>query len=236
MNLWYDTKDYHFGEIKDLDMKGRRVSGYLSSFDNIDRDGDVIIKGAFKKTLQERKSEIRFLNQHEWKEPHGFFEELEEDSYGLYFVSKALTDTTYSSDALKLYDAGIIDQHSIGFETVKKENREGVRYLTELKLWEGSNVTMAANPLARFRGLKSLNPKDAKKEVQGKLNTFLKAFRTGTFTDDTFDLLQIAIKQLMTQSAQLAVEEYKSHSEPKIVTLEPIDDKLKVLQEFNNTF
>ena len=144
-------KDYCFGKLKDIDMKKRTVVGYLSSFDNIDRDGDIITKGAFKKSLQERKSEIRFLNQHDWKQPHGYFAELEEDDYGLYFVSNPLIDTTFSSDVLKMYEAEIIDEHSIGFEVVKKEYKEGVRYLNELKLYEGSNVTMASNPLAKLR-------------------------------------------------------------------------------------
>lgn len=225
-------KDFCFGKLKDIDMKKRTVVGYLSSFDNIDRDGDVITKGAFKKSLQERKSEIRFLNQHEWKQPHGYFSELEEDDYGLYFVSNPLIDTTFSSDLLKMYEAEIIDEHSIGFEVVKKEFKQGIRYINEIKLYEGSNVTMAANPLAKLREVKSMNKEDALKSLKREEEKILKAFRVGDFTDETYILFELALKQCQ----KMAFEIGKFHSEPTIVTPEPIQEQLKVLKEFNTTF
>ena len=36
--------------ISDVDVKKGIVTGYFSSFDNMDSDGDVIRKGAFTKT------------------------------------------------------------------------------------------------------------------------------------------------------------------------------------------
>ena len=200
----------HFGEIKDLDMKNRRISGYLSSFDNKDSDGDIIVKGAYKRTLDNRKDQIFFLNQHDWKQPHGKFDELKEDNKGLFFVSNPLIDTSYSMDTLKLYEAGIIKEHSVGFITVKDEVKSDARYIKEIKLYEGSNVTLGANSETPFTGFKSMD----KKEVDSELKLFLKAFRDGSFTDDTFGLLEIAIKQLMKQSAILAVDNYKNHSDP----------------------
>ena len=108
--------------LKDVDVNKRIVTGYLSAFDNKDFDEDVIVKGAFTKTLSERKNDIYFLNQHDWKQPHGKFNVLQEDSKGLYFESAPLLDTTYSTDLLKLYDAGIINEHSIGFQVIKADN------------------------------------------------------------------------------------------------------------------
>jgi phage head maturation protease len=43
------------GEVKDLDTKNRIVTGYLSAFGNKDHVDDVVVKGAFSKTLSERK-------------------------------------------------------------------------------------------------------------------------------------------------------------------------------------
>lgn len=189
----------HTGELKDLDMKGRRVSGYLSSFDNLDSDGDVIVKGAYAKSIKERKDDIFFLNQHNWKQPHGKFDELTEDDYGLYFVSKPLIDTSYSMDALKLYEAGIVKEHSVGFNTIKNEDKDGINYLKEIKLYEGSNVTLGANSLTPFRGFKSMTLT----EIQDETKKFLKAFRNGTFTDETFTLIEVAIKQLQAQAYEL---------------------------------
>jgi len=219
----------HFGEIKDIDLKSKRVSGYLSSFGNKDSDGDIIVKGAYTKSIKERKDDIFFLNQHNWAQPHGKFDEIVEDAKGLYFVSNPLIDTTYSMDTLKLYEAGIIKEHSVGFVTIKDEVTKDARLIKEIKLYEGSNVTLGANSSTPFTGFKSMN----KKDVDAELKKFLKAFRKGTFTDETFGLLEIAIKQLMEQSASLAVDNYKIHLEPTIeVTPKPMTDEIKAINEY----
>ncbi len=54
-----------------------------------------------------------------------------------------------ANDAIKLYEAGLINQHSIGFSTLKSDvnQKTGVRTITELKLYEGSAVLWGANPV-----------------------------------------------------------------------------------------
>jgi HK97 family phage prohead protease len=142
------------GEVKDVDTKKRVITGYLSGFDNKDFDGDIIVKGAFKKSIDERKNDIYFLNQHNWSQPHGKFSMLKEDSKGLYFESEPLIDTSYSSDTLKLYEAGIVKEHSIGFQTILSDydTKANARMIKEVKLYEGSNVTLGANPDTPFTG------------------------------------------------------------------------------------
>ena len=39
--------------VKDVDVKSGIVTGYLSDFDTKDYDGDIIVKGAYKKTIEE---------------------------------------------------------------------------------------------------------------------------------------------------------------------------------------
>lgn len=222
------------GELKDLDTSKRIVTGYLSAFGNKDHDGDIIVKGAFSKSINERKKDIFFLNQHNWAQPHGKFNVLREDSKGLYFESAPLVDTTYSSDLLKLYDAGIVKEHSIGFVTMQSENdtKSNARMLTELKLFEGSNVTLGANSNTPFTGMKSLNLKEI--DEQSKL--LIKAIRNGTFTDDTFALLEIALKQLQLDSYNLGLNKEKSLTkEPIIIT--QIDSKpiASIIKEFTKS-
>ena len=53
-----------FAGIKDVDTKNRIVTGYLSEFGSLDYDKDIIEKGAFTKSIMERKNDIFFLNQH----------------------------------------------------------------------------------------------------------------------------------------------------------------------------
>jgi len=192
-------KNNSLGAVKDIDVKNRVITGYLSSFGNIDHDNDIIEKGAFTKTINERRNQIYFLNQHNFAQPHGKFAVLREDTKGLYFESEPLINTSYSEDALKLYEAGIIAEHSIGFVTTKKEFKGEIRHIKEMKLYEGSNVTMGSNSDTPFTGFKSMTLKD----VNEKVSLILKFFKTGTVTDDTFGLLEIALKDLQKQAFEI---------------------------------
>ena len=77
MEIQYKNANAQF---KDIDEAKGLVSGYLSVFDNVDSDGDVIVKGAFKKTLTENRQRIAYLWQHQINNPIGKFMELNEDS------------------------------------------------------------------------------------------------------------------------------------------------------------
>jgi len=217
------------GGIKDVDTKNRIVTGYLANFGDVDKVGDVIEKGAMAKSIMERKNNIYFLNNHDWKQPHGKFNVLIEDNKGLYFESNPLIDTTYSMDLMKLYEAGIVKEHSIGYQTVKfnKSQSDNIRYLKELKLFEGSNVTLGANPNTPFLGMKGLTLKDINKEV----NLIVKAMRNGTFTDETFTLLEIALKQLQLEAYNLGKKSLNDNEPPSTQTdNEPI--LIKTINEF----
>ena len=219
--------------IKDIDVKGRIVTGYLSNFDNKDYDDDIIVKGAFKKSIDERGKSILFLNQHDWKQPHGFFRLLQEDSKGLYFESNPLIDTSYSVDTMKLYEAGIIKEHSIGFVTEKSDydQKEKVRYIKEVKLYEGSNVTMGANPETPFTGFKSLTLKEANDQV----SRIVKMLRNGTLTDETFMQLEIALKQLQKHSFELgknSLAEPSIDTQPIIIEEPKINKEIEIINQF----
>jgi HK97 family phage prohead protease len=233
--LILEYKSLFNGCIKDIDMKNRVVTGYLADFDSKDHDGDISLKGSFKKSISERKDDIFFLNQHDWKQPHGKFKVLEEDSKGLYFESEKLIDTTFSMDALKLYEAGIVKEHSFGYQVVKQEfsKSDDANIIKEYKLYEGSNVTLGANPNTPFTGFKSFTIK----EVNDHYKLILKAFRNGTFTDETFGLLEIALKQLQVQSYELGKKSLETKSADVITDLtvnKPIivDNSKQVINEF----
>lgn len=237
MNGLLEYKSRH-GEIKDIDTKNNIVTGYLSDFDTKDYDGDVIVKGAYTKSITERKNDIYFLNQHDWKQPHGRFNVLQEDSKGLYFESEPLINTSYSSDLMKLYEAGIIKEHSIGFSTVKsaRDASTGARVLKELKLYEGSNVTRGANPNTPFTGMKNLTLK----EINDQTKTIIKALHSGTFTDDTFVLLEIALKQLQLDAYNLGKKSLDNKepldtNTPEIIVKPNIKEYKSILTNFNNT-
>jgi hypothetical protein len=186
--------------IKDLDVATGIVTGYFSQFNSIDLDGDVIMPGAFTKTIAERgpdssKPEIAYLWQHDTTKPLGKLLVLREDNFGLYFEAK-MSDTTWGEDALKLYRDGVITQHSIGYQVIKSQENtdmgEEVDAIYEVKLWEGSAVTFGANPNTPFTGFKSVE------EREDRIKTLVKAIKNGSYTDETFGLIEFELLKLVS--------------------------------------
>jgi len=218
--------------IKDLDVATGIVTGYFSQFNSIDLDGDVIMPGAFTKTIAERgpesaKPEIAYLWQHDTYRPLGKLMVLREDNFGLYFEAK-MSDTTYGQDALKLYRDGVITQHSIGYQVIKSvetqmDMEEEVEQIYEVKLWEGSAVTFGANPNTPFTGFKSVE------EREDRIKTLVKAIKNGTYTDETFGLIEFELLKLIS---------LVKSEEPTLVTpkeIEPKEDnKIQEIKQFRN--
>jgi phage head maturation protease len=102
--------------ISDVDVKKGIVTGYFSSFDNMDSDGDVIRKGAFTKTINENFQRVRHLLDHDSTKSVGKILSLKEDTKGLYYESKAGRHTL-GRDFLLMVEDGLISEHSIGFVT-----------------------------------------------------------------------------------------------------------------------
>ena len=136
-----------------------RFEGYASFFNNIDAYDDIIEKGAFRKTIAENRNRIKVLWQHDTNEPIGIPEEMHEDDNGLYVKAKiSMTDT--GKKALTLIKDGVITEMSIGYDVVKDDYKmlgtKRVRMLKELKLWEFSPVTFAANEKAKIMKMRHL--------------------------------------------------------------------------------
>jgi len=224
-------KNYN-ATIKDLDVATGIVTGYFSQFNSIDLDGDVIMPGAFTKTIAERgpdssKPEIAYLWQHDTTKPLGKLLVLREDNFGLYFEAK-MSDTTWGEDALKLYRDGVITQHSIGYQVIKSvetqmDMEEEVEQIYEVKLWEGSAVTFGANPNTPFTGFKSLE------EREDRIKTLVKAIKNGSYTDETFGLIEFELLKLVSLAkTEEPVKTTTTVQEPKE------DNKIQEIKLFRN--
>lgn len=232
-----EIKDFT-GSVQDVDFKNRIVTGYFNNWDSIDSDGDVIRKGAGVKTIGERGSDIYYLNQHKWDQPHTRDNILKEDGSGTYFETSKLPNTTYSNDALVLYQEGIIKEHSFGFQVVKanqiKIEGKSIREIVEYKLYEFSNVTLGANSNTPFTGFKSqfTDINDLNLEVK----KLLSVFRNGNISDDLGVQLELAIKMLQLQAFELGKQEIKStqEKEPPQGTQELIEPQ--VIKSIFNEF
>lgn len=112
-----------------------------------------ILPGAFTKTIRENFQRIKILYQHNPDEPIGVPITLREDARGLYLRAR-LASTARGQEVAQLMRDGVLTELSIGFDPVKsstvREVIDGtlveVRQLSEVRLFEVSLVTWAANP------------------------------------------------------------------------------------------
>ena len=148
-------------KIEDIDNKGI-VKFYASVFNNKDKAGDIIVKGAYAKTLAENFQEIQHYKNHDSRIMPGVLTEAKEDDKGLLCTSKLILGTTAGKETYEEYkamaEAGKSMFHSIGYIPVKwDEDRENeVTYLKEIMLREVSTLTAhPANSLALTEDIKS---------------------------------------------------------------------------------
>lgn len=216
------------GFIKDVDTSTLTVSGYYSTFGNVDSDGDIMLNGCYTKTIMESgpkgKNRIMHLLQHDRWQPLGKPSVLIEDAKGLYFETK-LIDTSYGSDAIKLYEAGVITEHSVGFNTIKSDTKDGFNEIKEVRLWEGSSVTWGANELALVTGMKG---EDSMAYIENEIKRITKGLKTNGLTDEMYISLELSLKDIYQIAYNLGADSV--NSQPKEVTINPTDEELKALK------
>lgn len=234
--------------IMDVDSEQRRVKAVWARCGNVDLDNDIIVPEAFTKTLAERgpagKNLIWSLVDHcaEMEAVIGKPEQLYIEKDMLIAITP-IVETETGEDIIKLYEAGLINQHSIGFSTVKSNvDKNGIRTITELKLYEGSAVLWGANPETPTLGFKGeMEMKDKKQELSNRLEKLIKSFKGGKFTDEMFSLIEIEIKRI--QGELMEIEVIKEITQPE-QSVEPVQEEkaedneqvLKAINQFNNLF
>ena len=133
------------------------VEGYASLFGEIDAARDMVMPGAFSRTLRARgPRRIPMLFQHDPAEPVGVWLELTEDFRGLRARGRLIPDVARARELVALVKAGAVDGLSIGFRTGKGrvDPMSRVRKIHELELWEISIVTFPLLAGARVRAVK----------------------------------------------------------------------------------
>lgn len=189
----YSTKRIG-GIVKDVDTVKGIIVGYFASIGTLDSDGDIFDKGCFDKTIKENSARIMHLLQHNTQMPLAR-PELSVDNYGLKFIS-TITQTSYGLDTIKLYADGVYKEHSVGFEPLQNEVERDGNHITEVKLWEGSTVTWGANENTPVESVKKLNLEERVKYVTERSGLIRKSLHRGNYTDNTYNLLEIELKQL----------------------------------------
>lgn len=131
--------------------QGLRFAGYASVFDRLDRGGDIVRPGAFRRTLL-RKAPVPLLWQHQPNRVIGTIEHLKEDERGLQVIGR-LHDSDFGRMLGRELKRGMLDGLSFGYRVRSARRGEGRREIDELDLFEVSLVRQPMQPLARVHKL-----------------------------------------------------------------------------------
>ena len=152
------------GRLHSIDTGAGTFAGYASVFGVPDLGGDVVVKGAFRRSLvRQGPLGIKLLYQHDPSQPIGVWLSLAEDHKGLLVRGRLMPEIARAREVLALMRAGALDGLSIGFRTVKgsRDPTTGLRQLREIDLWEISVVTFPMQPEARVTAVKASPPAPA---------------------------------------------------------------------------
>lgn len=150
------TKDFAL-KLDSVEDEGT-FEGYASIFGNVDSYGEVVVAGAFAKSLAKHRhdgTKPLLLWQHNPDQPLGVWEDLVEDGKGLRGKGRLLKGVRQAEEAHILLKAGALRGMSIGYREVKVEPDKTARKLVELELIEASIVSFPANRRARVEAVKS---------------------------------------------------------------------------------
>jgi HK97 family phage prohead protease len=145
-------------ELKSLEAN--QFEGYGSTFGNVDLGGDVVVRGAFRKSLEQWKADDALPQMywnHNRNEIPGRWLEMHEDSKGLR-VSGEFLPTRSGQDVQILAKSKAIRGLSIGFSLDSEKSfefKDGIRMLKEINLWEVSPVGAPMNPKAKISAVKA---------------------------------------------------------------------------------
>lgn len=149
-------------QIKAIDDSQGIIQAYASKFGNEDEYKDIVVEGAYKRTLANQHKAARpylytYLYQHDPNLIVGGIKEAEEDSKGLLYQAQCNLETQLGRETYSNAKMGVLYQSSIGYDVPPggAEFKEGIRYLKEIRLWEISLVTFAANPEATVVSVKA---------------------------------------------------------------------------------
>lgn len=187
MPIELQYKEFRFDHVKAAGGDGSIFEGYCAAFNNVDSYGDVIMPGAFAKTLPDFLTAGQILFEH--RELIGKPLDAREDPKGL-FVRGKISDTACGRDVKTLIADGVLRKMSIGYQTVQgrpavlaeiqahwakvgytpsaedarniERNAGYLKFLIEIQLFEASPVGFPANTRADITGSKTLRLSEIK--------------------------------------------------------------------------
>ncbi len=150
-------KSFKF-EVKSFNEETGEFEGIASAFrKSPDKVNDIIHSGSYTKTVQENKGEIMLTYP-----PHDISSivgkgDINEVKDGLSIKGSVLRGIQKGEEAYLLMKAGVIKTLSIGYDAVKWYMKDGIRHITEIKLYEVALVpgSLAADDEAVISNVKT---------------------------------------------------------------------------------
>ena len=175
-----------------MQLKGLGNAGEFTAvawdYGKADRHGDVILPGAFEKSLTDHSklgSMPAMLWQHKGDEPIGAWLGIEDTANGLEAHGKLELSIPRAAEAYALLKSRALSL-SIGFQAKASDvyNQDGIRHFKAVDLTEISLVSVPANPGAVVRSIKSLSdcesPRDFESLVRDALGLSRRQAKTLT--------------------------------------------------------
>ena len=118
-----------------------RIAGYAALFDRPDAARDTIRRGAFRRTLAERRAPLPLYWQHRPDQRIGWVEQASEDARGLRVVA---TIDNPASRAATLLRERAVSGLSFGYRARRAMHSDAGRELLDIELLE---VSLVSHPL-----------------------------------------------------------------------------------------
>lgn len=204
-------------EVLDVEPSSRTVKAVWAVTDMVDSSGDIIISGAFDKTIRESgpqgKNRIWSLVEHNWQldKALGKPNQLYMEGNRLIAVT-VLADTKFASDILALYDNGAITEHSAGMLVPKDkiEQKGQQRLIKEVILKEGSAALWGVNDNTPTLSVSKSEIEVIQKATKDRIEALCKVLRHGNISDEMAQLIEIELKSIYSTLPEITTEPQKT--------------------------
>lgn len=209
-----------------------KISGFFSTYERTpDSYGDIILPGAFTKTIEKRKESghpFPLCFNHDFSSVIGAVNTIEEKEQGPYIEADFL-DTQLGQDVRKMVQSGAIYQFSFAYDVLGRrdptdeERKNGVvDVLTELEVYEVSVVTVPANQNAQVTDIKSV------------IETAVKVGRRNSKSDEDTIRECIAMLQSLIKTED-RVDDNPEEEDPEEETVPEVNEASKEQTESGNS-
>lgn len=172
------------GYAFELDVKAvtdeGEFEGYASVFNIVDLGNDIVLPGAFTKSLARRPAaKVKMLRSHKPDDPVGIWTDLQQDDKGLRAKGRLILETTLGRETHILMKAGALDGLSIGYRSLKDryDRSKGTRLLEELDLPEISILAFPMNTRATVSRVKGEDAAEHARALVAEINRIKETIR-----------------------------------------------------------